>query len=139
MDNFRHIFSVVKMVGILAVFFLMGCQTVKNKPPVVPATSVTNNVPEGYRVSFANGCILNLRMIDNAKKQWALEHNATNGEVVTMAQLTNDIPATLMPNFTPICHAGGTYTIGKIGEAPICSLGTNILPAHVLESKLQAP
>ena len=132
MDYFRHTFSVVKMVGILAVCFLMGCQTVKNKPPVVSATSVTNSVPEGYRVSFANACILNLRMIDSAKKQWALEHNATNGEIVTMAQLTNYISVTLMPKFTPICHAGGTYTIGKIGEAPTCSLGTTISPAHVM-------
>jgi hypothetical protein len=132
MDNFRHTFSVVKMVGILAVCFLMGCQTVKNKPPVGSATSVTNSVPEGYCVSFANACILNLRMIDNAKKQWTLEHDATNGEIVTMAQLTNYISVTLVPKFTPTCHAGGTYTIGKIGENPTCSLGTTVNPAHVL-------
>jgi hypothetical protein len=139
MGNFRHTFSVVKTVGILAVCFLMGCQPIKNEPPVASATSVTNSVPEGYRVSFANACILNLRMIDNAKKQWALEHNATNGEIVIMAQLTNYIPVTLMPNFTPICHAGGIYSIRRVGEPVTCSLGTNIVPAHILESKLQAP
>ena len=137
MDNFRHTIPVVKTVGIVAICFLMGCQAVKqreltSKPLTASAMLVTNGVPEGYRVSFANACILNLRLIDRTKERWALEHNATNGEIVTMVQLTNYIPVTLMPNFSPKCHAGGTYTIGKIGEAPTCSLGTTVTPAHVL-------
>src|ERR1035437_10879392 len=97
MDNFRNTIPVVKTVGMVAICFLMGCQAVKqreltSKPLTASAMLVTNGVPEGYRVSFANACILNLRLIDRTKERWALELNATNGEIVTMVQLTNYIP-----------------------------------------------
>jgi hypothetical protein len=39
--------------------------------------------------------------------------------------------APYFPNGIPKCPAGGTYTIGKVGEPPTCSLGTNVTPAHV--------
>ena len=90
--------------------------------------------------SPANACINNMRQIDSAKNQWALEHNAKTNDTVTL----NDIrPYLLVSNGMPYlkldakgnlpkCPAGGTYTIGKIGEPPTCSLGTNVIPAHVL-------
>jgi len=32
----------------------------------------------------------------------------------------------------PGCPSGGKYTIGKLGENPTCSLGTNVILPHVL-------
>jgi len=81
-----------------------------------------------------------MRQIDSAKDQWAFEHGAKINDVVTL----NDIkPYLLVSNGMPYlkldakgnlpkCPAGGTYTIGKVGTPPTCSLGSTVTPAHVL-------
>jgi hypothetical protein len=69
-------------------------------------------------------CISNLREIDAAKNELALGHNLTNGAVVTMDELTNYLPHGEIPK----CPSGGTYTTGKIGETPICSIHGDVLP-----------
>lgn len=73
-------------------------------------------------------CINNLRDINAAKNEWALENGKTNGVVVVANQLTNYLHHGIMPK----CPSGGVYTIGKVGELPTCSLGTNVNPPHVL-------
>jgi hypothetical protein len=76
-----------------------------------------------------NFCINNLRMIDSAKKQWALENNKTNGDV-TWKDLRPYIghgPELQMPE----CPGGGVYIVGKLGELPKCSIGG---PDHALPS-----
>jgi hypothetical protein len=69
-------------------------------------------------------CIDNLREIDAAKNELALEHNLTNGTVVTVNQVTNYLIHGIMPK----CPSGGIYIIGKIGETPICSIHGDVLP-----------
>ena len=64
-----------------------------------------------------SACIINLRQIDAAKEIWADEHH----------RITNDIPTwdDLRDYLKPLpmkCPNGGTYTIGRIGELPICSI-----------------
>src|SRR4051812_6435913 len=68
----------------------------------------------------ARACIQNLRIIDGAKFQWALEYhqgpNATPG--------WNDIRPYQGRRENEIaflkCPGGGAYTIGRVGEAPTC-------------------
>jgi hypothetical protein len=94
--------------------------------------------PPHEHYSSANVCINNLRNIDLAKNIWSLKFNKATNEVPTWDDIkpflergkpfykfnpTNDLP---------ICPLGGTYTIGKIGEPPTCSLSTTVTPAHVL-------
>jgi len=64
-------------------------------------------------------CLTNLRQMEAAKNCcWALEQNKT----------TNDTPKweDLRPYFkdpTPfVCPNGGAYTLGRVGELPICSI-----------------
>jgi uncharacterized protein YceK len=62
-------------------------------------------------------CYANLNAIDRSKQIWMMEHHKT----------TNDIPTgdDLRPYFgdwPPKCPSGGTYTIGRIGEIPSCSV-----------------
>ncbi|HEU6447477.1 MAG TPA: hypothetical protein VFV23_03450 [Verrucomicrobiae bacterium] len=84
------------------------------------------------RVISANACVQNLRQIEAAKYQWALETGNTNSEtVVTVNDIMPYIKLDKNGNF-PECPSGGTYTIGKAGEKPTCSLGTTVTPAHVL-------
>ena len=73
-------------------------------------------------------CLNNLRELDAMKNEWAFEHHATNGEIIPMDQFTNYFRSGEIPK----CPSGGTYTIGKIGEPPTCSLGTTVNPPHVL-------
>ena len=78
--------------------------------------------------SSANACINNLRQIDGAKQQWALEHNATTNSCPTW----NDIRiycGRSPEGVTLTCPQGGTYTIGRVDEPPRCSIGTG---THVL-------
>jgi hypothetical protein len=83
----------------------------------------------GSHTSSASSCINNLRQIDGAKYQWALEHSVTNLDFVpTENQIMNYLGRGQMLR----CPAGGIYSIGKLGEYPTCSLGTNITPSHVL-------
>ncbi|MDB6017501.1 MAG: hypothetical protein JWR19_1990 [Pedosphaera sp.] len=65
-------------------------------------------------------CLLNLLVINVAKKQWALENKKSTIDV----PIWNDLLPYLGSNPSiPKCPNGGTYTIGRIGELPTCSLG----------------
>lgn len=67
-------------------------------------------------------CIANLRVLDGAKEQWAMETRASAGSNVQMSDLTTG--GFLRGNATgPKCPIGGTYTLRTIGETPTCSYG----------------
>ncbi len=81
--------------------------------------------------SPANACINNLRQIDAAANQFALEHNLTNGDAI---HFPDDLTPYIKLNSAgkiPGCQQGGIYHIGKVGETPTCSL-SNAVPPHVL-------
>ena len=93
--------------------------------------------------SPANACINNLRRIDAAKNEWALEHNVKTNCVVMVDDIRPYPKRDLNPNGKPYlkldtkgnlpkCPLGGTYTIGNLAESPTCSLGTTVTPAHIL-------
>jgi competence protein ComGC len=82
--------------------------------------------------SSANPCINNLRQIDAAANQFALEKSKTNGEAINFP---NDLTSYIKLNREgkiPGCPSGGIYTIKKVGDTPTCSLGTTVTPTHVL-------
>jgi hypothetical protein len=81
-----------------------------------------------YAGESANACMNNLRQIDGVKQQWALETGHTNGSRVTPADV-----APYLKRDGLLCPSGGTYTLGVIGENPVCSLGTNTPPPGVKE------
>jgi hypothetical protein len=71
-----------------------------------------------------NTCINNLRQIDAAKNQWALENNKTAADLPTL----NDITPYLKDGIFPACPAGGLYSINAVGEVPTCSVPGHVLP-----------
>jgi hypothetical protein len=82
--------------------------------------------------SPANACINNLRQIDAAANQFALENHLTNGDRINFpSDLTPYIKLNREGKIPP-CPAGGIYHIGRVGKPPTCSLGTTVTPAHVL-------
>ena len=73
--------------------------------------------------SQSNACINNLRMLEAAKEQWALENKKAQGDAV----LAPGILKYLGTGRMPICPQGGRYTLNVIGENARCSI-----PGHQL-------
>ncbi len=71
-----------------------------------------------------NVCINNLRQIDGAKQQWALENKKNADTLVSAA----DILPYLRGNVLPACPAGGVYTLNTVGGRPLCSIPGHALP-----------
>ena len=69
-------------------------------------------------------CIGNLKQIDLAKQEWALEKNKDAKDIPT----AEDLAPYLKGNSMPACPSGGTYTIGAMDEAPTCSIAGHVLP-----------
>ena len=62
-------------------------------------------------------CINNLRLIDAAKEQYALENNKD----ATTTPAAGDVTPYLKGGAMPTCSAAGAYTIQAIGTKPTCS------------------
>ena len=62
-------------------------------------------------------CINNLRLIDAAKEQYALENDKDS----TTTPATTDVTPYLKGNAMPTCPASGTYTVSAIGTKPSCN------------------
>ncbi len=71
-----------------------------------------------------NSCINNLRQIDAAKQQWALEKNKTAEAIPT----PQDIAPYFKDGVIPTCPSGGIYTLNGAGYLPACSIAGHILP-----------
>jgi hypothetical protein len=71
-----------------------------------------------------NTCINNLRQIDAAKQQWALE----NGKTADAIPTEQDLLPYFKDGVFPVCPSGGIYTINAVGLAPTCSIPGHALP-----------
>ncbi|MDB6110173.1 MAG: hypothetical protein JWR69_1923 [Pedosphaera sp.] len=69
-------------------------------------------------------CIRNLEQIDLAKRQWAAENKLEGGSLMMLDDLANYFPG----GVTPVCPAGGHYSINRIGSPPACSLNGHSIP-----------
>jgi competence protein ComGC len=93
--------------------------------PMMMAIAIPNFV-HARQTAQANACINNLRQIDAAKQQWALENNKKGTDTPTQA----DVAHFLKNGQFPACPAGGTYTIGPVDEPPTCSIPKHQLPKN---------
>jgi hypothetical protein len=75
-------------------------------------------------VDQRNKCVNNLRQIDAAKNQWALENNKAADAIPT----DQDLLPYFKDNTFPVCPSGGAYTIGAVGVPPTCSIPGHALP-----------
>ena len=113
-------FTLVEIMIVVAIIGLLAAIAIPN---FVKARST----------SQANACINNMRQIDAAVNEWALENKKTTGS--TAPSLTTDLTPYVKlnsANAIPSCPAGGSYTVGAVGAIPqvVCNLGNNVTPGH---------
>ena len=84
--------------------------------------------------SQQNACINNLRQIDAAISEWALETGQSNGANVANVSTVSAYIKLNANNSVPGCPANGTYTTTSVGATPqvSCSLST-LDSAHALK------
>jgi hypothetical protein len=93
---------------------------------VVAAMAIPSAIPARPRAQ-RDACVNALRMIRNAKVDWA---NA-NGKVAGETPKEHDLWSTNSSlRHWPTCPGGGIYTIGALNHSPTCSLSNR---GHRLE------
>ncbi len=73
----------------------------------------------------ANWCINHLKQIQGAKMTWAMEEGKSTNDTPTSSDLFG--PSRYIAQM-PSCGNGGTYTLGKVGDMPQCTI-----PRHCLD------
>jgi prepilin-type N-terminal cleavage/methylation domain-containing protein len=74
--------------------------------------------------SQQKACIANLKQVDSAVQQWAVEQkkNATDSYDLSDTTLLQYLKGTVLP----ACPAGGTYSAGPtVSDTPTCTLSAN--------------
>ena len=69
-----------------------------------------------------NACIANLKQIDGAKEQWAMEFKKTSGDIIDSVAVNSY----LKNSAQPACPANGTYIYNVVGVNPSCSIGATL-------------
>lgn len=88
---------------------------------ILAAIAIPNFVP-ARRTTSKSVCPANLKAIDGAVQQWALENKkaATNTYSLSDPKLL----AYMKGSVLPVCPGGGHYSPGiNVGGLPVCSLG----------------
>ncbi len=88
------------------------------------------NFVRARTTSQMNACINNLRQVDGAKQQWALETKQATNATPNLSDITPYLKNSVT------CPAGGStatfassYTMGDVGTKPTCLiLTTHVLP-----------
>ncbi len=90
------------------------------------------NFVKARATSQANACINNLRQINSAESQFALEKGKKTGDTLTFPDdLLPYIKLTTLGSL-PACPAGGSYDVAAVGTNATCTLST-LTPAHALQ------
>ncbi|HEY1662045.1 MAG TPA: prepilin-type N-terminal cleavage/methylation domain-containing protein [Verrucomicrobiae bacterium] len=76
--------------------------------------------------SQQNSCINNLRQIDGAIDEWALENGQSSGATVANVSTVSAYLKLNANSLIPSCPAGGTYATYTVGSVPqvTCTLST---------------
>ena len=107
----KSAFTLVEIMIVVAIIGLLAAIAIPN---FVRARNTTQK----------NACINNLRQLDGAKQQWALENKQSD----TATPATGDVQVYIKNNNYPTCPASGTYTLGAVSTDPVCDKALHVLP-----------
>lgn len=124
--------SLLVVLALISVGVWLGRKRLRTAIPVAVVVLLLSAVaipswlpsrPYAHRAA----CINNLKVIAQAKAEWATANNKQPGDVPMEKDLFRpDLKLKVMPT----CPSGGTYSLGAIGEKPRCSLESR---GHKLE------
>ena len=98
-------FTLVEIMIVVAIIGLLAAIAVPN------FVNARNN-------SRTSVCVNNLRQIDSAKEQYALEENLDDGDAIAA---TGSLDVYIRGGYAGLtCPAGGAYTHNVIGTNPTC-------------------
>ena len=103
-------FTLVEIMIVVAIIGLLA------------AIAIPNFVRARTRAQ-TNTCINNLRLLDSAKTQWALEMKKVDSDTVGVTDLTPYLRGQVMPS----CPASGSYVSTIVLDPVICSVGGHTL------------
>jgi prepilin-type N-terminal cleavage/methylation domain-containing protein len=86
---------------------------------VLAAIAVPNFV-KARESARRSTCLGNMKQVESAKEQWAMDNKKASGDTVTSADIAIHFHPSYIKTY-PSCPAGGTYTIGVIGTNISCS------------------
>jgi len=109
--NSKRGFTLVEIMIVIAIIGLL-------------AVIAVPNFIKARLTAQKNTCVANLRLIDSAVQQWALENKKQSTSTYTLSD------ATLLSYFKgsalPYCPSNGNYSGGAtVADAPSCSLASN--------------
>jgi prepilin-type N-terminal cleavage/methylation domain-containing protein len=85
------------------------------------------NFVRARTTSQTNSCINNLRQIDGAEQQWALENQQLSTATPAQTSLTPYLGRGSNGQW-PTCPANGSYTINDVSTPPTCNITGHVLP-----------
>ena len=89
------------------------------------------NLIKARKTAQVNACKANLRTLEFAIQQWALEKHKGEDSEVTLEDLES-----YMKDGIPRCPAGGEYKLGTVEEKPTCNVGGHtIIPEEEAEEE----
>ena len=103
-------FTLVEIMIVVAIIGLLA------------AIAIPNFVKARTRAQ-TNACINNLRLLESAKTQWALEMKKVDTDTVAQT----DLATYMRGDAWPSCPANGTYSVSTVGAAATCTV-----PGHTL-------
>jgi prepilin-type N-terminal cleavage/methylation domain-containing protein len=99
---------------------------------VLFAIAVPNFI-RARETATGRSCIRNLRQIDSAKEQYAMDnHLGANATMPALSVFCGYSTTTYIKGNVPLCPSGGSYTVNNLGTDPTCSIGTNAAVPHIL-------
>ncbi len=80
------------------------------------------NFIKARTASQKSACIANLKQIEGAKSNWAVEMKKNNTDSPADTDLFG---STVYIRSKPSCPAGGDYTVDQVDTKPTCTFGTS--------------
>lgn len=116
----KNAFTLVEIMIVVAIIGLLA------------AIAIPNYV-QARKTAQKNACINNLRQIDSAIQQWALNEKKGSGSAVSFSDISVYLKSQV------VCPAGGTtfedsYVVVDVDTKPVCKKeSTHVLPADTTQ------